>query len=148
MKQESGFTIVEMMVVILIMSVLAGIAITGYLNMRPSLRLSGASRRIAGELMAARMKAISQNNNFKISLRTQEYDILDDDNSDGTYDEVEGETKETKNIQDMYLGVSFITTVDITYTPRGTATPQTITLENSSGSKSITVSIAGRVKIN
>jgi len=116
----------------------------------PGMRLNGAARQIMGDLMAARMDSVKQNNEVRVffnSPGTNQYQILDDDDNDGTADM--GEAITTKNIQDNYHDVTFTSTNNPIFLPRGTATSlPTITLQNSSGTKTVTVSIAGRVKIN
>ncbi|MBW1698732.1 MAG: GspH/FimT family pseudopilin [Deltaproteobacteria bacterium] len=142
-----GFTVMELMIVIGIMAVLTGIAVFSYLSMRPALRLSGASRQLMSDLMAARMKAVNQNNEFKVFfLNDRQYKILDDDNGDGNEDA--GESSETKDIQDHYPGVTLSATADPIFSPRGTANMgTTVTLSNTSGSKLVKVSTTGRIKI-
>ena len=137
------------MTVIGIMGIVASIAIPNYIGWLPKARLNGAARQVMGDLMAARMKAITQNNDFKIFFlaNSHDYMILDDDDNDGTADV--GEGTDTKDIRDEYHDVTIFSNNDPIFSPRGTATNlPTITLTNSSGSKDITISIAGRVKIN
>ena len=142
------------MIVIAIMAVFAGIAIPNYLAWLPTSRLNGAARQVMGDLMAARMKAVSQNNEFKIFFLANghEYIILDDDDNDGTADT--GEWTKTKDIQNEYHDVTFSTINDPIFHPRGTASffpssfGTTITLSSSSGSKKdVKIRYTGRVKI-
>ena len=137
----------ELMIVIAVIAVLAAIGGLSYLSMRPALRLSGAARQILSDLMAARMKAVGQNNEFKIFfLNDHEYKILDD--LDGHGDEDVGETSETKDIQDNYPNVTFSASNDPIFSPRGTAKQgTTITITNTSGFKIVKVSTTGRIKI-
>ena len=138
------------MIVMAIVAVLMGIASLSYLSMRPRLLLSGATRQMMGDLMAARMEAISQHNEFKVFfINTQEYQILDDNDGNGNADP--GEWIQTKNIQKNYPGVTFnpVPTNNPIFFPKGTANPPvTITLANTAGSKNVSISISGRVKIN
>lgn len=148
-KRESGFTLIEMMIVIAVLAIMATIAIPSFMSLMPGMRLNGAARQIMGDLMAARMNAVKQNNEVRVFFNSpgaNQYQILDDDDNDGTADT--GEAITTKNIQDNYEDVTFTSTNNPIFHPKGTATSlATITLQNSSGTKKVTVSIAGRVKI-
>jgi type IV fimbrial biogenesis protein FimT len=143
---EAGFTLTELIVVIGIIGILAAIGIPSFMAWMPKLRLNGAARMVMGDLMAARMKAVSQNNEFKVFfINDHQYTILDDDNGNGVIDV--GEATETKNIQDQYSEVTLSSTANPVFDPRGTASPAaTITLTGS-GSKLVKVHLTGRVMI-
>ena len=150
-KCQNGFTLLEIILVVLIMGLAAAIAIPPFLRFLPGMRLKGASRQVMGDLMDARMEAVKQNNRFRILvLDEHRYKILDDDNNNGSED-TGTETSKTIDIQENYNDVTFNYTGSppaITFGPKGTATElNTITVQNSSGSKSVSVSVAGRVKI-
>ena len=147
-NKQSGLTLIEMMIVIAIMGIFAGIAIPNYLSWLPKSRLNGAARQVHGDLMAARMKAVSQNNEFKIFfLNNHEYQVLDDDDNDGNIDG--GEWTQTKDIQSEYSDVTFSNvSANPIFRPRGTAYGTTITLTNSAGLKYVKVATTGRVKID
>ena len=151
-KRQSGFTLIEMMIVIAVFAIVAAIAIPNFMSWLPGMRLNGAARQVMGDLMAARMNAVKQNNEFKVFFNSpgaNQYQILDDDDNDGTADTGEAITTPAKNIQDNYPDVTVSSTNNPIFFPRGTATGlPTVTLQNSSGTKTVTVSIAGRVKIN
>ena len=147
-KIESGFTLIEMMVVIAVLAIVAAIAIPNFMSLLPGMRLNGAARQVMGDLMAARMNAVKQNNRFRVFFNnpgTNQYQILDDDDNDGSADT--GEEITTKNIQDNYYDVTFSSTTNPIFYPRGTAYGTTVTVTNSSGSKDVKVAITGRVKI-
>lgn len=145
---RKGFTLLEIMIVIAIMGIMATMAVPSYQTFMAQRRLNGAARQVMSDLMAARMQAVSQNNEFKVFfLDNHRYMILDDDDNDGTADT--GEVKQTKDIQTDYYDVTFnpIPGTDPVFQPRGTASNMTIILANSTGTKTITISTAGRVKI-
>lgn len=148
-NKQSGFTLIEMMIAIAILAILAAIAVANFPSMMTRFRLSGATRQVMGDLMAARMKAVNLNRRVKVFFfNDHQYKICDDANNNGTVADGEGDVQ-IKNIQDKYFDVTFSSTNDPIFSPRGTATSlPTITLQNTSGSKNITISIAGRVRIN
>jgi type IV fimbrial biogenesis protein FimT len=149
-KIESGFTLAELIIVMAIFGILTAIAIPTLVSMMPKYRLNGAARQVMGDLMAARMKAVSLNKKVKVFFfNDHQYKVCDDENNNGKVSDGEGDVQ-TIDIQIEYPDVKFDLnkTSDPTFSPRGTATNRTITLQNSSGSKKITISIAGRVKIN
>lgn len=145
-SKQSGFTLVEMMIVIAILAVLVGIAIPNYLAWLPKSRLNGAARQIMGNLMWARMQAVNQNNNFRVFfLDSHNYQILDDDDNNGNING--GEWTQTKDIQQEYSDVTFSATRNPIFYPRGTAWGATITLSNSAGSVYVKIHLTGRVMI-
>ena len=142
----------EMMIIIAIIGIAAAIAIPSFMSLLPGMRLNGAARMIMGDLMAARMSAVKDNNNYKVyfnSPSANQYQILDDNDNDGAIDT--GEAITIKNIQTQYHDVTIASaSSDPVFTPRGTIqgfTNTTIRIENSSGSKILTIAVTGRVKI-
>ena len=136
----------EMMIVIAVLAIIAAIAAPNFQTYMAQRRLNGAARLVMTDLMDARMKAVSENNQFKVFfLDTHQYKVLDDENNNGTEDT--GETSVTKDIQSNYPGVTLSASAHPIFYPRGTAWGTTVTLTNTSGSKSVSVSTAGRVKI-
>ena len=147
-RNKSGFTLMEMMVVMAVLATLAAIAIPSFMTLLPGMRLNGAARQVMGDLMGARMAAVKLNHRTKVFFdNDHQYRICDDADNNDTVGDGEGDVI-NGNIHTNYMDVDFGNTADTVFSPRGTATNGTITLSNSSGSKSITISIAGRVKIN
>ncbi len=149
MKTNAGFTLMEMMVVVAVLAIMTGVAIPGFMELLPGMRLNGAARQVMGDLMAARMKAVKLNQKTKIFFdNNHQYRICNDADKDDTVADGEGDV-ESRDIQDEYPDVTFSSTPSgLVFSPRGTSTNRSITLQNSEGSKTITTSIAGRVKIN
>lgn len=141
-----GFTLIELMIVIAIMAILAAIAAPNYQAFMAQRRLNGAARQIMSDLMNARMQAVSQNNEFKITFtNNHEYQILDDDDNDGSIDT--GEIQVTKDIHTDYPDVTFSSTANPVFEPRGTANGTTVTVTNAAGTKNVSLAITGRVVI-
>ena len=149
-SKQSGFTLIEMMIILGVMAVLSGIAIPNFLSYLPKYRLNGAARQVMGDCMAARMQAVSQNNEFKVFfLNDHEYQILDDDDNDGNIDD--GEWTQIKDIQSEYSDVTFSASTNPIFYSKGTAYGSTITLTSAADSnlkKYVKVASTGRVKID
>lgn len=135
-----GFTLAEMMAVAGVFAILAVVAIPNYLAFQPNMRLNGASREILGKLMWARAKAVEENATYDVTFPT-----------DHTLEiRKAGVLIQAVDVQTDYTGITFTKSGDNpAFNSRGTAGgATTITLTNSSGSKTVTVTATGNVKIN
>ncbi|RMF96940.1 MAG: prepilin-type N-terminal cleavage/methylation domain-containing protein [Candidatus Schekmanbacteria bacterium] len=94
-KGIKGFTMIEIIIVVVIIGLVAGIAMFNLINMLPKFRVNNAVRTLASNLQWARLKAVSENNNFIVYFYSPDanniyrYEILDDDDNDGTKDPTE-----------------------------------------------------------
>lgn len=147
-KGLRGFTLIELMIVIGVLAVIMAIARPGIKSWMVKSRLSGGARQVMSDLMYARMKSASQNNNFKVTRTSStQYTILDDTNGNGSADT--GETLTSRDIKTNFSDVTISGASSITFRPRGDVDQATtFTVTNSAGYKNITVSLAGRVKID
>ncbi len=142
-----GFTLTELMIVLGIMSVTLMLTNMWLSSQLPRWRLNGAVRQVVSDLVAAKMKAVVERNRQRIFFQDhRHYLILDDKNNNGKIDS--GEHQEARDIQTDYQDVTLTASNNPSFLPRGTASNlASITLTNSAGSKKITVSITGRVKV-
>lgn len=140
LTSEQGFTLVDLLTAIAILAILATIALPNMTQEMAKYRLNGAARQIAGELMAARMKAVAQSRNVKVSFPGDNiYKICSEP--------CENDPK-IMNIQDSYKDITISANSNIEFNPKGSASDfGTINVSNSKETKSITVAITGRVKI-
>ena len=145
-RQARGFTALELIIVMAIFGILAAIAVPNMIAQMPRYRLKGATRQVMGDLMWARMQAVSQKNEFRVFfINDHAYTILDDENNDGKMDS--GESIQTKDLRDGYHDVSVGFSANPIFFPRGSASGATVTLTNSSGSKKVKIHLTGRVKV-
>ena len=113
----------------------------------PKWRLNGAARQLVSDLMAAKMKAVTQGTKHRVSfLDSHRYTVLQDKNNNGKPDL--GEPLVERDVQNDYGDVTLTSTNNPIFHPRGTASNlATVTVSNSGGTKTITVGITGRVKV-
>ncbi len=139
-----GFTLIEMLVSIVILSSLFAIALPIWSAVIPGYQLNSAARQMATELHSARNRAMAQYRRFRLVF-----------NSATTYS-VERETTPGAADYTLFSGPKSLPsaiTATFNNTPifqtRGDASPAgTVTLTNSTGaSKVITVSSTGKVDI-
>jgi type IV fimbrial biogenesis protein FimT len=150
-NKNSGFTVIELIVVLGLLALLAGISVPVFSYYQPVRRLNGGARLVLAELMWAKAKAVEENNPFVVSFPSStNISVLDDNNGNGVADT--GEAVRTRNVRNDFPGVSLAKTVgdpDPVFSSRGTAGgATTITVTNVSGSKIVTVGVTGVVKIN
>jgi len=70
MKGNKGFTIVEMLIVIVIMAILAAVAVPNIISWRANAALSGDTRTLKADFELARSRAIKDNTSVTISFDT------------------------------------------------------------------------------
>ena len=145
--ETAGFSLTGLLMTLALAAVMVGMAAPSYLDLLPRHRLNGAARQVVGDLMWARMKAVQRNNRFRVFfLSDHEYRILDDTDNDNAVDA--GEWTVTRDLSTEYRDVVISANNNPIFSPRGTASSlATITLANDAGSKRITISIAGRVRV-
>lgn len=124
MHNQKGFSLIELIVVITIIAVVAGILIPVYSSMKPTIQINGAARQIQGDLMWAKMRAVSENNDYVVvfgsagatdpDLSNNTYYIYDDNDGDIDLADLDNETDKlvkTVVISDEYKGVGYGYTV-------------------------------------
>jgi len=137
------------MIVVAIMAILSAIALPNFQTYMAQQRLNGAARELFGHLASARSQAVSVNQWVAMNIdNDHQYTLFRDINKDGVVNS--GETLSTWDIHPTYHDVVFTTSPDTVFTfyPNGTGSTGTLILANATDSKRITISSAGRIKIN
>lgn len=97
-EERKGFSLIEMMVTIAIISILAGISFLSMLHYRMTIRVNASARDLAGHLRIARANALRDGQPFMFQFvnTTDDWGFLYglDANADGTFDTVKSYTLE------------------------------------------------------
>ena len=113
LKNEKGFTLIEVLVVISLISIMASIAIPGYSVWLPNYRLKNASRDLLSNFQLAKLTSIKKNCNCAITFNqpvlgtTYDYVVFVDADNDLEFDA--GEEILTKILWTSYKNVLFDT---------------------------------------
>ena len=107
MRQERGFTLVELMVTVAILAIIAAIAVPSYREYIPKVRASGAARELFTQIQLARQKAITKNNDYVITFDVSDdsYTIYNDEDSNGTLET--GEVEKPIQMDEQHSGIVF-----------------------------------------
>lgn len=146
---KNAFTLVELMIVLATMAILTAIALPNFRGYMAQKRLSGAARELYGDLSLARSHAVSLNKWVALNIdNDHQCTIFRDDNKDGVVDS--GEAIVTKDIHPTYYDVLMTTAPGAVYTfyPNGTGSTGTLNVASAAGTRTITVSSAGRIRIS
>jgi len=102
-RDSKGFTLIEIITVVIIVGIVSTVAVFNLVNMLPQFRVNSSVRALASKLQWARLKSVSENNNFIVYFFSPDndgkyrYEILDDDDNDGQQD----------NDETMYTGEEY-----------------------------------------
>jgi prepilin-type N-terminal cleavage/methylation domain-containing protein len=139
-SDSKGYTLVEVLVVIGLISILMGIAVPQMSTLTNTFRLKGATRLVWGDLQNAKMTAIKTNGSTTVTF-----------NSTTNYSYPQGGgTTFTRDLSNEYPNITVSKTGGgtITIGSTGTTSNATLTIQGSSGTKTISVLGTGRIIIN
>lgn len=150
-----GGTILELMAVTAILATVLGMAVLSFRDLLPGIYLQGAVRDLVLDLQYARMRAIAQNQYYRVAFSEErETYVLERESGkeEGRWPGViEGLSREFSRAGSPYHhpGVDLISvSQNPIFSPRGTVRGTTITLGSGNRRRVITVSSLGRVKVD
>jgi len=87
LQKSSGFTLIELMIVISIISILTAIAVPAVMNWLPNYRLKAAARDLYSNMQKAKLEAVKTNSDYAVIFDTAAgtYQILSDPGPDSTW---------------------------------------------------------------
>ena len=138
MHKNSGYTIIEVLTVIAIISIVLGIVIPNVLGWLPRYRLRSGAEEIQSTLQLARLGAIKQNKDATVTFDTTNHTYLAEISENGL------RIKNGKMPSGIIIASSSPSS-EVEFNSRGLANEATTILvrNNQGGTKTITVNIVG-----
>jgi type II secretion system protein H len=156
MQKDTGFTLIELMVVIAIIAILALVATPNMISWRNNAKLNGDALNLKGDLEMAKSRAITENARVAVLFNANGYTIFVDngaapDNFIREADELLLKTRQLSDGVTIDLASTTFVGNQTRFTGRGrldTPNPSEIVMiENSAGTKSIVVLMVGRISV-
>ncbi|MFN8627445.1 MAG: GspH/FimT family pseudopilin [Candidatus Binatia bacterium] len=146
MGSQRGFTLLEMIVVLALVAILAGIAVLNHRAVRARLNLGMAARQVMMDLRQTRMRAVAQHANYRIVFAAGGESYRRQRKGTGGYQDDGGPTSLPRGI---LIAACTAPGDAISFVPRGNAGSfGTVTVRNEHGdARSVTVNIAGQVRV-
>jgi len=151
--KQGGFTLIEVMIVIVIIGIMTGIAVPAFSEWRERQAVRSAAQALLSQMKQARVLALAENRSVSIDFcdGTVRDGWVLDSTSPGVSCDPCATLSCTENLISLsqFSGnLSLTTDKDpITFFSRGTASNGTVTFSSGSSSQGVTVNIIGRARL-
>ena len=81
---ESGVTLIELLIIIVVLSIMAGIAIPAFSNWLPDYRLRAAAQELYADMHLTKMMAIKENKSYRLVFTSGDDDFYIIERPDGS----------------------------------------------------------------
>lgn len=153
LRNQKGFSLVELLMVVAIVAIAAGVAIPYLTRYTQNNNLRNAARAISGDFFEYKSKATAESRMYSITFNVAggTYTIAQC-NATGSACAAYTDLLPTKNLTSFGSGITFdagsTTTTVYTFQTRGTVTMGTVAVQNSRGSTAtITTNITGKTYV-
>lgn len=146
LERGSGFSLLELVIVLSLAAILAGAGVLGYQALRSRLYLSMAARQVVLDLRTARTRAVSNHRNYRVIFPSGRGAYQAQRDAAGGYQD---DGRPIPLPQGIIITECTGRDESISFVPRGNAGVfGTITLDNGRGEvRHISVNIAGQVRV-
>jgi len=157
MRNNSGFTIIELAVVIAIVGIMAGIAVPNFVGWLPKYRLSSSADDIQALVQNARLRAVKENAHVAVLLDPDndgldgDYMAFVDENSDWNKDAGEALVMQGEVSSGIRITGTGYASNRFSFNSRGLCLEGSgsVTLRNSKGkTKTVNIEMTGSSRIN
>ena len=152
MQKKSGFTIMELLMVLAVIAVVSAIAVPSIISWRNAAKLRGAAGNLKGDLEMAKVNAIKHNNFVAVKFNANAYEVFVDTSGNGARDAGEALLKNRllpAGVVFDFAHPEWTFPGNVTkFNGRGTADNGTAILTNVQGQeRHITISTLGRIHV-
>ena len=153
--RQAGFTVLELIVVIVVISILAAIAVPNIIDWLPNYRLKSAARDLVSNMQKARMEAVSGNKDVVVTFDGSVTPGFYTFNTNKGVNRIDfssygsGVDYGTGNAASNWNGDNFTQPISITYNSRGSSNAGTIYIQNQNNDicYAITARSSGSIKL-